>query len=182
MFEEFITTKDLTVVKSISICKGVNTRTRIAIRKQKSIESVLDFYVVCQCVLQSFVRMEIDDDRKYIVTNLYKVKKGGKATDSDHLTSTLTVNFNTFPQKPNKVEIYNFRDKKVQEAFKESKSNTADFSKCFMNSNHENLQATDWMKVLMTHVNNAFPKIRIRCKNIKKHQLQANLSMSGTIL
>ena len=103
MFEEFLITNDFTVVNSLSICKGVNTR--IAIRKQKSIKSVLDFFVVCQRVLQSVVRMEIDDDRKYIATNFNKVKKGGKATDSDHLTTTLTVNFNVVPQKPNKVEI-----------------------------------------------------------------------------
>ena len=116
MFENFLNTNDLTVVNSLPICKGINTR--VAIRKQKSIESVLDFYVVCQRVLQSVVEMEIDNDRKHIVTNFNKVRKGGKATDSDHLTSTLTVNFNMIPQKPNKVEIYNFRDKTGQDAFK----------------------------------------------------------------
>ena len=36
-----------------------------------------------------------------------------------------------------------------------------------MNDNHVNLQATEWMKLLMTHVDKSFPKIRIRSKCIK---------------
>ena len=93
-------------MNSLPICKGVNTR--VVLRKNKLIETVLDFYVVCQRVLQSVVKMEIDVDRKYIVTNFNKVRKGGKVTDSDHLTSTLTVNFIVIPQKPHKIVTYNF--------------------------------------------------------------------------
>ena len=84
MFEEFFNTNKLTVVNSLPICKGVNTR--VTKRKGKLVQCVLDFYVVCQHVLQSVVEMEIDVDRKYIVTNFNKVRKGGKATDLDHLT------------------------------------------------------------------------------------------------
>ena len=79
MFEEFLNTNKLTVVNALPICKGVNTR--VTKRKGKLVQSVLDFYVVCQHVLQSVVEMEIDVDRKYNVTNFNKVRKGGKATD-----------------------------------------------------------------------------------------------------
>ena len=180
MFEDFLSTNDLTVVNSLPICKGVNTR--VVLRKNKLIESVLDFYVVCQRVLQSVVNMEIDVDRKYIVTNFNKVRKGGNITDSDHLTSNLTVNFKVIPQKPHKIVTYNFRDKEGQEAFKESTSNTEEFSKCFMNNNHVNLQATDWMKVLMTHIDKAFPKIRIISNNIKPSSASKLINIRNSLI
>ena len=75
----------MTVVNSLPLCKGVSTIIRM--RQGTLVKSVLDYYVVCQRVLLSVVEMQIDNNRKYSPTNFCKVKKGGNATNSDHLTS-----------------------------------------------------------------------------------------------
>ena len=62
--------------------------------------------------------------------------------------------------------VYNFRDKTGQDIFKSNTSSTEDFSRCFMTEKAVDLQASDLMKLLITHCNRA--KIRIRSKIIKK--------------
>ena len=67
-------------------------------RQGTLIKRVLDYYVVCQRVLVSVVEMQIDNDRKYSLTNFSKIKRGCNATDSDHLTTILKVNLNVIPE------------------------------------------------------------------------------------
>ena len=43
--------------------------------------------------------MKIDNDRKHILTNFSKEKKGGSVVDSDHMTTILKVNQNVIPEK-----------------------------------------------------------------------------------
>ena len=38
--------------------------------------------------------MEIDEAKNYILTNYEQVCKGGKATDTDHATQILDIDFN----------------------------------------------------------------------------------------
>ena len=166
LFEAFLNINNLTVVNSLPLCKGVITRQRM--RQGKLVKSVLDFYVVCQCVLASVVEMKIDNDRKHILTNFSKVKKGGSVVDSDHMTTILKVNLNVIPEKPKSMVMYNFRDPKGQNTFKTNTTNTTDFSKCFMTDSTVDCQADNWMKLLMTHCAMAFPKIGIRSKNLRK--------------
>ena len=122
---------------------------------------------VCQRVLPSVTEMKIDSDRNHILTNFKKVKKGGKAIDSDPATTTLQLNLNVVHEKPTKVEMFNFRDKAGQEIFKKNTSETKEFSECFMSKKPVHLQAQDWIGVLAAQCSIAFPKIRIRKKNVK---------------
>ena len=71
MFEAFLKSNKLTVVNSLPLCKGLTTRERM--RQGVMVKSVLDLYVVCQNVLTSVTDMEVDNDRKYRLTN-YKKK------------------------------------------------------------------------------------------------------------
>lgn len=118
--------------------------------------------------------MEIDSNRKHTLTNFRKVKKGGKAVNTDHLTTTLKLSLNVVHEKPAKVEMFNFRDKVGQAKFKTNTTETTEFSKCFMSSKSVPLQAQDWINVLVAQCNKAFPKIRIRKNNIK-HSEASNL-------
>ena len=165
LFEAFLNTNKLTVVHSLSLCKGLVTRERN--RNGMKIQSILDFYVVCQRVLPSVINMEIDNDRKYMLTNFKKVRKGGRAIDTDHMTTTLKLNLIVTPSKPSKIEIFNFKNKQGQETFKDSTTNTTDFSRCFMSNEPVDVQAEKWIKVLFTHCAKSFPKIRIKPHNIK---------------
>ena len=111
--------------------------------------------------------MELDNNRKYTSTNFNRVKKGGKAVDSDHMTTVMKVNLKVMPDKPKKIEVFHFKDKHGIERFKLSTTETEEFTNCFMDNKDVSDQASDWMKVLVTHGNNSFPKIRIRNKQIK---------------
>ena len=164
MFERFLKENKLTVVNSLPLCQGLETR---RLKKGVLVESIIDFYVVCEHVLTNVIKMKIDSDRKHILTNYNRVKKGGNAINTDHLTTTLKVNLKVTPEKPIKVEIFNFNDPKGKEKFKTSTTSTNEFSNCFMNNKPVHIQVQDWLSILMIHCKNAFPKIRIRSKNIK---------------
>ena len=56
------------------------------------------------------------NQRNYVLT---KVKnKSGKAEDSDHATQILYVDLICFTAKPERREIFNFKESEAQSAFK----------------------------------------------------------------
>ena len=166
MFETFLKINKLTVVNSLPLCRGVTTRARM--RKGVLIKSVLDFYVVCECVLASVTEMEIDNDRKYRLTNFNKVRTGGKAVDTDHMTTILKLNMKVMPEKTIKSHIFDFKNEEGLARFKASTSETDEFSKCFMNNKPVKQHSHDWMELLLTHCTRSFPKIRIKTKHLKQ--------------
>ena len=99
MFEQFLKqNQNLTVVNSLSLCEGLITRSRL--RDGKLEESVLDFFVVCDRVLPYVTKMEIDENKKYVLTNYEPARKGGKASDTDHATQIMDVNLTVMTEKP----------------------------------------------------------------------------------
>ena len=60
----------------------------------------------------------IDDSKKHILTNFKTAKSTGKAVDSDHYTLYLDLNLMISKERPEREEIFNFKDKKCQEDFK----------------------------------------------------------------
>ena len=97
---------NLTVVNSLPLCEGLITRSRK--KDEKSENSVLDFFVVCNRVLPFIMQMKIDEEKKYVLTNFTRVKTDGKATDSDHNTQYMDLDLEIEPVKPERREIFNF--------------------------------------------------------------------------
>ena len=64
--------------------------------------------------------------------------------------------------------MFNFKDKAGQIIFKENTTKTKEFSKCLLSNKPVKDQAVDWMNLLVAQCNKAFPKIRIRAKNLIK--------------
>ena len=174
LFEEFLSRHPhLTVVNSLSLCDGLITRSRF--RNDKIEESVLDFFVVCKRVLPYVTKMVIDEDRKYILTNYEKVKRGEKASDSDHYTEYMDVSLNLIVEKPVRREIFNFMNKEAQEKFRLETSETSEFSNCFNNNLPVIEQIENWRTVLKSKCRKTFKKIRItKKKNVKP--LNQNIS------
>ena len=67
LMEEFLERNELTVVNSLSICKGLITKSRNC--KGTLDKSILDFFVVCKRVLALVKSMEIDEEKKNVATN-----------------------------------------------------------------------------------------------------------------
>ena len=69
--------------------------------------------------------------------------------------------------RPERIEIFDFKSKDGQNLFKDSTSQTKEFSECFNGENSLLFQIEKWRKILRTHCKKSFKKIRIR-KNKKK--------------
>ena len=174
LFKEFLSRNPkLTVVNGLSLCEGVITR----IRNKNGIEekSVLDFFIVCSRVLPYVTKMVIDVDKKHILTNYKNAKDGRKATDTDHMTEYMDLSLQAVSAKPERKEIYNFKDNNSLVTFQEMTSNTQEFSNCFQNDLPLQQQLNNWRKVLKSHVQASFKKIRINGKKCTK-KLNPNIS------
>ena len=90
-------------------------------------ESVLDFFVVCDRVLPYVTKMEIDENKKYVLTNYEPARKGGKASDTDHATQIMDVNLTVMTEKPERRELFDFKNSEAQQNFKHETSKTNDF-------------------------------------------------------
>ena len=166
MFNEFLDQHpNLHVVNALEICEGLITRRRI---KDGSVEeSILDFFIVCSKVLPFVKRMVIDHEKKYILTNYRQVGKGGKAIDSDHFTEFMDLDIEIEAERPERVEIFNFKEEEAQAKFKYLTSDTKDFTDCFKDETPLLKQIKKWREVLKTYCTKAYKKIRIRKKSIK---------------
>ena len=167
LFQQFLERNpNLTIVNSLSLCEGLITRSRL--RDGLLEESVLDFFIVCHLVLPHVKRMVIDVDKKYVLTNYGQVRKGGKATDSDHATEFMDLDLKIVFEKPERRELWNFKNKEAQENFKVLTSETTEFSDCFSNKLPLLNQIANWKTVFNAFCRKAFQKIIITKKKFNK--------------
>ena len=164
LFQNFLERNPhLTVVNAMNICDGLITRSRL--RSGKLENSVLDFFVVCDRVLPFVTKMVIDEDKKYVLTNYEQVRKGGAAVDSDHHTQFMDLNLEMENEKPDRVEIFNYKNKEALSKFKELTSETSAFTDCFKSDKPLIEQVEQWNNVLKSIRREAFTKIRIKNNN-----------------
>ena len=119
--------------------------------------------------------MEIDESKKYVLTNYEPARKGGKVSDTDHATEIMDVNLDILVEKPDRREIFHFKDRESQQKFKISTSNTEEFTACFENNLPFKDQIENWRRVLNSHCSMNFKKIRIKRKN-KTKPLKSSIS------
>ena len=100
----------------LDICEGLITRRTE--RNEKKEKSVLDFFLVCNLVLPHVTKMVIDEEQKHILTNYEQVKRGGKATDTDHNTLYMDVDLKILTTKPERRVVWNFKNRQYQETFR----------------------------------------------------------------
>ena len=173
MFRDFLERNPhLTIVNSLPLCEGLVTRSRL--RNGVKEESVLDFFVVCSKVLPFVQRMVIDESKDYILTNYRQVGNTGKAIDSDHFTQFMDLDIRVEPEKPERVEIFNFNEAESKEKFKTLTSETDDFTQCFEDKKPLLEQIENWQQILKAYCRRSFKKIRIKKKTVKplKHPLK----------
>ena len=162
-FKEFLDRHPhLSVVNGLSLCEGLITRSRF--RDGKWERSVLDFFVICSRLLPYLKKMVIDERKDYILTNYQNVGVSGKAVDSDHFTEYMDLDLKVESAKPERNEIYNFKEKEGQIKFKQITSNTSEFTDCFKNEKPLLEQVENWENVLKTACKKAFKKIRIKSR------------------
>ena len=81
-------------------------------------------------VLPFVTQMVIDSDRQHILTNYKKGNDPGKAVDSDHFSEYMDLNLEVIKEKPERLELFNFKEKESQDKFRVLTSETTNFTEC----------------------------------------------------
>ena len=165
LFEQFLVENKLTVINSLSLCKGVITRIRLLVTGKLESSSI-DFYVVCERVLAHVSEIIIDSDKKHIATNFTNVQRGEKAIDTDHYTQILKVKLDICPSRPKRHEILNLKNTQCQKIFKEITHKTNDFHNCLNDNVPNAIKYIRWRNTLQIYSERVFRKIRVKTKNI----------------
>ena len=64
--------QNLSIVNSLDLCKGVIMRERVFENKEEN--SVIDFILICQELLQYLIERKIDDERLYITISIRRLQ------------------------------------------------------------------------------------------------------------
>ena len=83
--------------------------------------------------------------------------------------------------RPERIEIFDFKFKDGHNLFKDSTSQTKEFSECFNGENSLLFQIEKWRKILITHCKKSFKKIRI-IKNKKEASIAVLIDKRNKIL
>ena len=151
---ELIIRKSLVIVNATDKCRGIITRMRV--KGNKTEQSVLDYFVVCQDLYTLCLSLLVDEERKYVLKRFYKKKDLTKVVKSDHnpLFLYLNIPWNTNVRKPRR-EIFNLRNKECQAEFYRNTNNTE-----ILSSSLENRDVVTggkhWLKNLKTVIHRCF--------------------------
>ena len=163
----------LTVINTLPICSGLITRMR---KTTNGVEkSILDVFVTCHRILPFITKMTVDENRDLALTNFNGIKKVGRVIESDHNVEILELKLQYSVRKPERIQIFQFKDKNAQAIFKNLTTETTEFSRCFQNDLKFEEQAANWKKVLNDYFHKAFKRVRInhnyKMKNSKVNEL-----------
>ena len=171
LFKKFLQKhQHLKVVNSLDLCEGLITRKRIT--KKRTEMSVLDFFVVCEQILQFVNRMVVDEVKQYGLSNYSNSNGISHKKDSDHNTLILYLNIRLPVFVNERKEMFNFKNLECQETFFQFTNNTTTLSECFETADTLENQSKKWFKQLNSIFQQTFRKIRIT-----KHQKPTKLSV-----
>ena len=143
--------------------KGIVTRRRIT--KHRKEESVIDIVLFSQDMKPHFVSLNVDEEKKLVLTRITRTKKGVVIKQSDHnvLETEFNCKVNEDEEKP-KCEIYNLKNKDSQAKFKEYTSKDNALSSIFDSEDNLDKLAERFIKKLDGCISMNFSKIRLKEK------------------
>ena len=143
---------------------GTITRERKAGNKTE--QSVIDYMVVCQEMLEYVQEMIIDEERDDVLTNYQIKKKDKKLIPSDHniLRGKFTISCKRNPRTIRK-EFYQFKCSESKKNFREETSSSCELSSCFNNEEDFEFCAKLFFQTLKKKIHKCFKKVRIKTGN-----------------
>ena len=167
MFRKFLKKHShLTVVNNLDICEGLITRRRETTKGLE--ESVLDFFVVCSRISRFVTKMEVDEEKKFVLSRYGKKNGLQVKKDSDHNTLILYMNISYFMKKPDRIELFNFKNKQCQAEFFKDCENSTELTECFNDEDKTfKNQSNLWFKTLQSKFHKSFKKIRCTSKRME---------------
>ena len=168
LFMEFLKRNpSLIVVNALSLCQGIITRSRQLDSRLE--EAVLDFFIINERMLPFLNKMIIDEDRNYCLSNFAQIRKNKRVIETDHNGLILEFDLQIAQRKPDRVEMFNMKNKLCQEAFKEETENNTELLECFSDNLPVEVQCKKWFKTFNTVLYKCFRKVRI-VKNKKNEK------------
>ena len=153
------------------MCQGSLTRTR---KTKNSFEkSILDFFIFCEKLRPYLVKMIVDEEKLYALSN-YSKTKGRIDSDHNPLLVVFDIQFST--KKASRDEYFNFKNKECQEVFFGLTSNTEIFTECFDDEKNIKDQGKQWFKSLNNFFHKSFKKIRYNGK-VKETEINKLLDL-----
>ena len=155
LMRQFLERTNLTVVNSLDICKGVITRSRKTIVGTE--KSVLDFFLVCRRMRPYLTKMIVDEkgDNKIVRFDKRKI------IESDHNSLKLECELKYKPMKPERIEIFNFKDEECQQAFHKEFNKSTKLTKTFETDKPFLEQFHKFRSKLQSAFHKSFRKIRV---------------------
>ena len=117
---------NMTIVNSLTECKGVITRERTAGGKIE--KSVIDYIVICDGMREYLKEMFIDDERAHVLTKY--TKKGKTISDHNILFGRFNMTFNRQMTKLS-IEMFDFENRENQKTFLDETKATNNLSSSF---------------------------------------------------
>ena len=109
--------------------------------------------------------MVIDEEKKYVLSNLAQINKNERIIETDHNSEILELEFRN--RKPEREEILNLRNKAFQEVFKDETEHNLELLEVFEKDVSLEIQSRNDFKVVNNILHKSFRKIRI-ANNRKK--------------
>ena len=152
-------------MNSLDICEGTITRTRdVGDRTEKA---VLDFAVVNEKILPFIKKMLVDENKIFSLINLSQAKKNNNFIQTDHNAIVLEMEIKEEKRKQKREEIFNYRSKIGQEAFRKETDENEDLLNVFKNDQPIQSQIQLWKQTFDDILKKCFKKIRIAPKKLK---------------
>ena len=119
-----------------SKCKVTKTRTRLT--RNRIEKSAIDVIMFSSDLNKHLVSVHIDEDKKHVLSRIYKTKRGVKLKKSDHNTFETEFDFKISKNSnEKKVDAFDLKDQEGQAKFKAYTSGTTMLSSFFDNENED---------------------------------------------
>ena len=148
------------------MCEGKITRIRNLINKTE--HAILDFLIINEKMLPFLKKMLIDEERYFCLSNYAQYKKNKRVIETDHNSIIAEFSLSVPKRKPERIELFNLRNKRCQAMFTEETHRNTQLVECFNNQYSIEVQCKMWLKTFNTILFKCFKKIRIVHNNRKK--------------
>ena len=157
LLQNFLEDGNLFIENNSEKCEGIITRKTL--KNGIVQESILDFLITNEKLHAFLIKMKIDEERLYPVTNY---KKDMKHINSDHFTIFADFDIVIVHAKPQIKHINNYKKDGALLSFKEKCDNTEELSTCFTNDGDPEVMMENWNKTLHKLISKCFPRIKVK--------------------
>ena len=113
------------VANNLDLCEGTITRQRVL--ENRTEKAVLDFFIMNEIISPFLLKMLIDEERDFCLSNFSQMKQNRRVTETDHNLMYVHFDIVVPKRKTERVEVFNLRNKPCQDLFIRKQRKTQNF-------------------------------------------------------